>query len=140
MEKLKTSLSDDEVRAMFKGRKYVYFTTLKPPRGEDRLDKVILFCTKYLIKRSYEYWIVPSISETGYKHYHGIVSPPCDLELDKLASIKKAYQRKVNRDIGFNYELQAVNDFDAVLRYVNKQRDLGYDINSKVPVEYSSSV
>lgn len=111
----------DNIRELFKDRKYLHFTTLKPPSGDDRETKVIEFCN-YLAKRNIKYWIVKCQSENGYDHYHGIVSYPCDILETQLEKNKLAYSRKVNRDIGFCYPLQQCK-VDKIYEYITSERN-----------------
>lgn len=106
------------IKDLFRNRTYIHFTTLKPPRGEKREQQVEKFC-EYLRKRDVKYWIVQCKSENDYVHYHGIVSYPNDELPDKMEANKVCYQRKVNRDIGFNYPLQQVKSIESIYRYIH---------------------
>lgn len=112
-------LSENAINKMFEYEKYVYFTTLKPPASQNRINEVDKFCT-YLDKRKIKYWIVKCTSPEGYEHYHGVVSYPCETLEAKMDANKLAYQRKVNRDIGFSYPLQQVQHLRSVYRYIHK--------------------
>lgn len=114
--------TQDSIKKLFAKRKYVHFTTIKPPRYEDRLQDVEKFLI-YLNKRDVKYWLVQCKSETDYIHYHGIVSYPDYFLQDKMDSAKLAYQRKVNRDIGFSYPLQQVQSIESIYAYIHNPKN-----------------
>lgn len=112
----------ESIRQLFNNRRYVHFTTLKPPRNEDRQKQVEKFI-EYLKKREVIYWIVECKSEKDYIHYHGVVSYPNDDLEDKMEKNKLAYQRKVNRDIGFSYPLQQVKSLESIYNYIHQDKN-----------------
>lgn len=110
------------IKSQFKDRTYTHFLTLKPPRGTDRVEQIERFC-EYLSKRNIKYWIVSCKSETDYIHYHGIVSyPDADLPV-QMESNKMAFQRKVNRDIGFSFPLQQVKSIRSIYEYIHQPKN-----------------
>lgn len=130
----------EKVVEHFKYAKYVYFITIKPPRDQNKLGQVLDLCQKYLKKKHQcYYWIVPSISDTDFLHYHGIIglnhNPKWD-DHETRERFKKAFQRKVNRDIGFNHPLQRVDNYQRVDRYIQRQRARDYEFREDFPLEY----
>lgn len=103
---------------IFTDRTYVHFITLKPPRNTSR-DTEVGKLLNYLTKRDCKYWIVKCISEKDYTHYHGIVSYPNETLPDRMEANKLAFQRKVNRDIGFSYPLQQCRSIYGIYKYIN---------------------
>lgn len=134
----------EKLKSHFTYSKYTYFITIKPPRNQNRLKEVLDLCQTYLKKRHQcYYWIVPSISETDYLHYHGILGLNDNPKWDDHATrerFKKAFQRKVNRDIGFNHPLCRLDDFSRAHRYINRQRARKYEFREDVPIQYLSQV
>lgn len=114
MEDLKSFKEVDDV---FNKRQYIHFITLKPPNGVDRSEEVQSLM-RYLVKRNVQFWIVECDSEEEYKHYHGIVSYPDDMSPEGMLKARVAFQRKVNRDIGFCYPLQQVLSVYAIYKYI----------------------
>ncbi len=107
-----------DVMSIFKDRTYIHFTTLKPPRDQEKDAQVESFC-QYLKKRHVKYWIVRCKSKKDYIHYHGIVSYSND-DLPKQMELNKAaYQSKVNRSIGFNFPLQQVESIANIYDYIH---------------------
>lgn len=132
VEKVKR-LDDSAIEALFENRPYVYFITIKPPRGDSKLKNVTDLCSSYLRRRDVDYWIVPSKSDTDYDHYHGIIALQPDIGELQKERFKSAFQRKVNRCIGFSLPLQQVQDLKGVIRYVQQQRTTDYDFASSLP-------
>lgn len=115
-------ISLDKLKDKLITRKYQYFSTIKPPRGEPR-EKQFNDFLDYLVKRNVDFWYVQCKSETGYIHYHGIVSMPNDMLEDKVANFKMAFQKRVNREIGFHYPLQRVDSVSDIYKYVMNQKN-----------------
>ncbi len=106
-----------EVTQMLDKREYIHFITLKPPHILNKKHQVMKLM-EYLIKRQVLFWIVECKSHDNYTHYHGVVSYPNTCSIEGMNKIKSAFQRKVNRDIGFCYPLQKVHSLPAVYNYI----------------------
>lgn len=111
--------SYESIKKLFNGRTYVHFTTIKPPRGVDKDEQFIKFL-EYLHKRDVLFWYVECKSETDFLHYHGVVSYPDEHLPEKMEASKVAFQRKVNRDIGFSYPLQYALDLKKIYEYIHQ--------------------
>ena len=120
MDNLKSFKEVDEV---FNKRQYVHFMTLKPPRGVDKSEAVKSFMI-YLIHRKVNFWVVECDSETEYRHFHGIISYPDDTPIEDIDKRKASFQRKVNRDIGFCYPLQRVQNLGNVYKYIRGESNI----------------
>lgn len=116
------SLTLGEIVIFFKEQIFRHFVTIKPPRDQDVSAGLEGFF-KYLKKRKIRYWIVKCISECGFIHYHGIVSYPNDEPIENMIKNKLAFQRKVNRDLGFNLPLVMVNSIERVYMYIHSSRN-----------------
>ncbi len=114
MEKYSFTDIDD----VFNKRQYVHFMTLKPPKGVDRAEEIIKFMN-YLLTRKITFWLVECDSESEYRHFHGIVSYPDDTRVEDMEKKKSSFQRKVNRDIGFCYPLQKVQNTRHIYNYIH---------------------
>lgn len=112
-----------QIDACFNKRQYVHFVTLKPPKGVDKSDKVKTLMI-YLIKRKIQFWIVECDSETEYRHFHGVLSYPDDTLVEEIDKKKASFQRKVNRDIGFCYPLQSVQNLKQVYKYIRGESNI----------------
>lgn len=118
------------IRDTFKDKPYTYFVTIKPPSDDDKLTYMKHEFYKYLLPRC-TFWIVHCKSEKGYKHYHGILKLSHVTHNQATADkFKKAYQRKVNRDIGFNLPLKPLLNIDAVIKYIKQQQCFPQDITN----------
>lgn len=109
----------------FSDSRYIYFITLKPPRDVNKAINIVQFCDDYLVKRKIRHWVVPSISPNDYVHYHGVIALDDDPKWDNhevREKFKKAFQRKVNRTIGFSYPLQRAHSLPRIYKYINAQR------------------
>lgn len=108
----------DVISELFEDRLYNYFLTIKPhPDKVDAMADLLL----YLDRRLTFYWIVKCVSNTGYVHYHGIMSfsqeqQHCDL-------LKKAIHRKVNRCIGFLFPLEKVRSVFDTYMYITSEKN-----------------
>ena len=111
-------LDKSMIKNFFKGREFIHFLTLKPPRDTSR-DEEVGKLANYLTKRQCKFWIVKCKSDKDFIHYHGLVSYPNDTLPDKMEANKLAFQRKVNRDIGFSYPLQQAQSLDDIYKYVH---------------------
>ena len=92
--------------------------TLKPPRGVDKTESIAKFM-RYLIKRDISFWLVECDSETEFRHYHGVASFPDYTKVEDMEKRKSAFQRKVNRELGFCYPLQVVQNLRSVYKYIH---------------------
>lgn len=126
MSKYKTKLDIQDVTSAFVTQPHCYFVTIKPPRDIDKHTNVVDLCHKYLSKRKVVYWIVPSISANEYNHYHGIIMLPNDMSEEKRNKFKSAFQRKVNRYIGYNHPIEPLLNLARVYRYIVAQRNDDY--------------
>lgn len=122
MSETKTNPWIGEVVMFFKNKPYIYFITIKPPRNDSKLNEVIDLGHKYFKKRCKAYWIVPSISENEYNHYHGIIQLDPEMTKDARERFIKAAQRYINRKIGFNMPFEMVQNLPRVCRYICRQR------------------
>jgi len=78
----------------------IYAVTLKP-RPCLNVDEGFESLIKYMDKRAIRYWLVKVTSESGFVHYHGLIS--ILLRYEEAEKLKLSLKKKIQSEIGYNY-------------------------------------